>query len=108
MLGPWWKSHAEHPTGGCSNLHIEDPMHTTAPTRPPGISCTRIQLCADVHDMSVCMPVLADAGEPGPRDRGRAYRGTAGSEYRSMAGPSGEFGEVAGNPIKLGSAGEPG
>lgn len=167
MLGPWWKSHAEYPNRGCSNLHIEDPMHTTAPTcaaelhkcpvqltmgpataaeahgtgrrticarnapaakdaavllsselatnavrhtagetATPDIPCTCIQLRADVHDMSVCMPVLADAGEPGPR--GRAYRGTAGSEYRSMAGPSGEFGEVAGNPIKLGSAGEPG
>jgi hypothetical protein len=169
MLGPWWKSHAEHPNRGCSNLHIEDPMHTTAPTRAaelhkcpvrltmgpataaeahgpgrriicarnapaakdaavlltselatnavrhtagetatPGIPWTRIHLSADVHDMSVCMPVLAGAGEPNPRDRGRVYRGTAGSEYRSMAGPSGEFGQVAGNPIELGSAGEPG
>ena len=91
-----------------SELATNAVRHTAGETATPDIPCTCIQLRADVHDMSVCMPVLADAGEPGPRDRGRACRGTAGSEYRSMAGPSGEFGEVAGNPIKLGSAGEPG
>jgi hypothetical protein len=91
-----------------SELATNAVRHTAGETATPGIPCTPIQLSADVHDISVCMPVLADAGGPGPRDRGRACRGTAGSEYRSMAGPSGEFGEVAGNPIKPGSAGEPG
>ena len=90
-----------------SELATHAVRHTAGETVTPGISCARIQPRTDVHDMSACLPVLADAGEPGPRDRRRACRGTAGGEYRSMAGPSGEFGEVAGNPIKLGSAGEP-
>jgi len=81
---------------------------TAGETVTPGIPCARIQLRADVRDMPAWLPVLADAGEPGgPRDPGRACRGTAGSEYRSMAGLSGEFGEMPGNPVKLGSAGEP-
>jgi hypothetical protein len=90
-----------------SELATNAVRHTAGETVTPGIPCSRTQLRADVHDMPGCLPVLADAGEPGPRDPGRAYRETAGSEYRSMAGPGGEFSEVPGNPIKLGSAGEP-
>ncbi len=104
--------HTTAPTGAAERhkcpVRLTTGPATAGETATPDIPCTRIQLRADVHDMSVRMPVQADAGEPGPCDRGRACRGTAGSEYRSMDGPSGEFGEVAGNPIKLGSAGEPG
>jgi hypothetical protein len=81
--------------------------HTAGETIMPGIACARIQLHTDVHDMPACLLMLAGAAEPGPPDRRRACRSTAGSDYRSMARPSGEPAEVAGNPNKPGSAGEP-
>jgi hypothetical protein len=81
--------------------------HTAGETSMPGIACACIQLHADAHEMPACLLMLADAAEPGPRDRRRACKGTAGSQYRSMAGPSGQPGEVAGNPIKPGSASDP-
>jgi hypothetical protein len=90
-----------------SELATNAIRHTAGETVTPGIPCACVQLRADVHNMPACLSVLVDAGEPGPRDRGRAFRGTAAREYPSMAGPGGEFGEVLGNPIKLGSAGEP-
>jgi hypothetical protein len=90
-----------------SEMATDAVRHTAAETVMPGIACARIQLHSDVRDMPACLLMLADSAEPGPRDRSRACRGTAGSEYRGMAGPSGEPGEVAGNPIKPGSAGEP-
>lgn len=76
-------------------------------TVTPGIPCVRIQFRADAHDVPACLPVPADGGEPSPRDHGRAGRGTACSRYRSLAGPSGEFGEGPGIPIEPVSAGEP-
>jgi hypothetical protein len=90
-----------------SELATSAVRHTAAETVMPGIACARIQLHPDVRDMPACLLMLADSAEPGPRGRSRTCRGTAGSEYRGMAGPSGEPGEVAGNPIKPGSAGEP-
>ncbi len=81
---------------------------TAGETAKSGIPCARIQLRADARDMPACLPVLADAELPGgARDPGHACRGTAGSGYRSMAGPSGELGKVPGNSVKLRSAGEP-
>jgi hypothetical protein len=90
-----------------SELATNAVRHTAGEILMTGIACARIRPHCDIRDTPACLLMLADAAEPGPRDRSRACSGTAGSEYRSMAGPSGEPGEVTGNPIKPGSAGEP-
>jgi hypothetical protein len=54
----------------------------------------------------VSLPVPAGGGEPDPRDRRSACRGTAGSECRSMACRAENLVKW-GEAMKLESAGEP-
>jgi hypothetical protein len=75
-----------------NELATDAVRHTAAETVMPGITCARIQHRSDARDMPACLLMLADSAEPGPRARSRACMGTAGSEYRGMAGPSGKPG----------------
>ena len=55
-----------------SELAANAIWHTAGEAATLGVRCVRIQLRVDVQDTSSCRPVLADAGEPDPRDRRRA------------------------------------
>ena len=50
----------------------------------------------DVHGNSACLPVLAGTARSLTARPEACVQGTAGSECRNMAGPSGELGEVEG------------